>query len=129
LPPGNALVHYNNPSGSQTGSNGSQAHNRVVDSDSGYERPPPKGNAELFNPKTGARKQNTAKQLSSPGGIEYPIGSTQASAQTSADCEPFLTTKFSGMGLEDQPASGNPQQNVLPPGENSSPEKTAPSPS
>ena len=77
--------HLNQSHGSTYGSalfNHSNA-NRLEDDERGFERPPPKGNAELYNPKGGAKRatqsQSTSQQPSmqtiAPGNRAEPAGS------------------------------------------------------
>ncbi|KAJ8590109.1 hypothetical protein M405DRAFT_181021 [Rhizopogon salebrosus TDB-379] len=64
---GNALTHHSNTQSIVTGT---QSNTRLEDSDDGvFERPPPKGNVELFNPK-GAWKPGGAQCRSPPGGSQ-----------------------------------------------------------
>ena len=57
---GNALVHHSSP--------GSGIPARLDEQDRGFERPPPKGNVELFNPKIVRRPNNVGK--SSPQQVD-----------------------------------------------------------
>ncbi|KZT10162.1 uncharacterized protein LAESUDRAFT_694804 [Laetiporus sulphureus 93-53] len=50
---GTALVHY--PNSSQPAAQNASEAGHEDDQESGFERPPPKANAELFNPKSGSR--------------------------------------------------------------------------
>ncbi|KZT69263.1 hypothetical protein DAEQUDRAFT_765580 [Daedalea quercina L-15889] len=66
-PQGNALVHY--PNAQQP----SATTPRMDDHESGFDRPPPKGNAELFNPKGTPR-------ISAPTRMS-PVEMTESSKQ------------------------------------------------
>jgi len=124
LPPGSALVHYPNTNSPQ--SNGGQTHPRILD-DSGFERPPPKGNAELFNPKAGMRKQTITKANSSPSPGDSPAVSTQmpTQAQHGTECDAFLAEKLGGMALGEQ-STGNGDSAAAPHYESSDHTATSP---
>ncbi|OBZ74204.1 hypothetical protein A0H81_06142 [Grifola frondosa] len=57
-PQGSALVHY--PNSHTTPSPNATPNLRLDEQDHAFERPPPKGNSELFNPKAGPRSASTS---------------------------------------------------------------------
>ncbi|KAG2364846.1 hypothetical protein BDR07DRAFT_731230 [Suillus spraguei] len=58
-----------NHSNTQSNAIGTPCYTRLEDTDGGFERPPPKGNVELFNPK-GVWKPGGAQSRSPPGGSQ-----------------------------------------------------------
>ncbi|CAL1714591.1 unnamed protein product [Somion occarium] len=105
---GSALVHYpnvnanpsgNQPSGVAPGTNGMEP---------GFERPAPRGNVELFNPKATPKK--TPPSWGSPN-VGTPEEMTKEAGKDSSDGnadsavgDSTITDKLAGLALEDQPS-------------------------
>jgi len=93
--PGNALVYHSSPA-----PNGNVNSTRIEEP--GFERPPPKGSVELFNPKVARRPTNSGK--SSP----YAQDSIETERVKS---DPVLATplvaQVASMSLEDGDGSHN----------------------
>lgn len=107
VPQSNALVHY--PNAQQPSATGS----RMEDQDPGFDRPPPKDNVELFNPK-GARR---VPDLMRAGVVEVTAEFPKQKGLLKT--EPVfagLVDMAAGISLEDRPedesALGAPQHDV-----------------
>lgn len=93
-PQGTALVHYPNvqqPSGTAP---------RMDDHEPGFDRPPPKGSAELFNPKGTPRA--AAPTRMGPGEIADVL-TQKGSTQGDAGSVTALAEKVGGISLEERP--------------------------
>jgi hypothetical protein len=105
--PGNNASHGNplaNHSNTQSDVTGTPCNTRLEDTDGAFERPPPKGNVELFNPK-GVWKPGGAQSRSPPGcsqdkdKIEKLRGEAVANA--------ILVDKMAMVSVEDNDVSSN----------------------
>lgn len=92
-PQGTALVHYPTPNAPGAGNLNGAAR---PDEEFGYERPPPKGHSELFNPKSGNRSGQTP-----PKQAERDQSDTKETAGGKARGEAVvLTEKLNSMTLD-----------------------------
>lgn len=96
-PQGNALVHY--PNTQQPSAPGS----RLEDHESGFDRPPPKDNAELFNPKGARRVPDLTRTSLLEITAEFP---KQKGLLKTDTVFAGLVEKTAGISLEDGPAEG-----------------------
>ncbi|KAG0709323.1 hypothetical protein DFH29DRAFT_887821 [Suillus ampliporus] len=112
LMPGNNTSHGNAPNHSNTQSNmtGAPCNTRLEDTDSGFERPPPKGNVELFNPK-GIWKPGGPQSRSPPGGSQDKDKIEKLRGEAVANA--ILVDKMAMVSVEDNDASSN-MPNVSP---------------
>ena len=96
--PGNALVHY-------PGISGVDGQNVNPCMDDSFERPPPKSNAELFNPKGGARKGPMNRSSIGPVDKENSRSGIEAEKPRILETTaiPGLSERFGGMSMDDRP--------------------------
>ncbi|KAG1746590.1 uncharacterized protein EDB91DRAFT_1219589 [Suillus paluster] len=107
LMPGNNISHGNPPanhSNTQSGVIGTLCNTRLEDTDGGFERPPPKGNVELFNPK-GVWKPGGPQSRSPPGGSQDKDKMEKLRGEAVANA--ILVDKMAMVSVEDNDASSN----------------------
>ena len=114
-PQGNALVHY--PTTQQPSAAGS----RLEDHEPGFDRPPPKDNAELFNPKGARRVPELTRTSLLEITAEFP---KQKGLLKTDTVFTGLVETTAGISLEDRPGSGEsvPQHGVQSAGRAEGPE-------
>lgn len=87
-------MHY--PSNGNSGTEGQSA---IGSTDDGYDRPPPKTNAELFNPKGAPRRATLGK--TSPVDKENRVEGERSKVADTVTI-PALTERLSGMSVDDE---------------------------
>lgn len=95
---GTALVHYPN------NVNNADGQGPPAGMEDAYERPPPKGSAELFNPRSGARKSPASRTSMGPVDKENNRNGIEGEKVRGIDGMvipiPVLTDKMGGMSME-----------------------------
>lgn len=106
LTPGNGTSHgslFTHHSNTQSNVTGTPSNTRLEDTDDGvFERPPPKGTVELFNPK-GAWKPGGAQCRSPPG--SSPDRDRMEKLRGEAVANAILVDKMTMVSVEDNDAS------------------------
>ncbi|OSX64235.1 hypothetical protein POSPLADRAFT_1073817 [Postia placenta MAD-698-R-SB12] len=104
-PNGSVLVHY--PNIPQTTAANSSVTARLDDSDASFERPPPKGNTELFNPKGNSRTAVSinGNGTSTAGQAELKDGPKDKVRPTGDAADSGIPEKLGSMSLEEPPAA------------------------
>ena len=97
---GNALVHYPVTQSPPAINNG-----RSDDMEPGFERPPPRSNAELFNPKAPAKRSTVSRGNSYPGTPDEKlgdVGKANDGVRVDNTVHDAVTNKLAGLDLNDR---------------------------
>lgn len=107
LMPGNNTSHGNPPanhSNTQSNVTGAPCITRLEDTDGGFERPPPKGSVELFNPKS-VWKPGGPQSRSPPGALQDKDKIEKLRGEAVANA--ILVDKMAMVSVEDNEATSN----------------------